>query len=70
MIAVAVYTDVSSEDLAHFLKDYDLGELLSYKGIAEGVENSNFIIHTKRGHFILTLYEKGSQRAISRSSLR
>jgi homoserine kinase type II len=57
-MAVAVYTDVSSEDLAHFLTDYDLGELLSYKGIAEGVENSNFIIHTKRGYFILTLYEK------------
>ena len=55
---MAVYTDVSSEDLAHFLTDYDLGELLSYKGIAEGVENSNFIIHTKRGYFILTLYEK------------
>jgi homoserine kinase type II len=55
---VAVYTDVSAEDLAKFLADYDLGELLSYKGIAEGVENSNFIVHTRRGYFILTLYEK------------
>jgi homoserine kinase type II len=55
---VAVYTDVSGEDLAKFLADYDLGELLSYKGIAEGVENSNFIVHTRRGYFILTLYEK------------
>jgi len=55
---VAVYTDVSAEDLAGFLAAYDLGELLSYKGIAEGVENSNFIVHTRRGHFILTLYEK------------
>jgi homoserine kinase type II len=55
---VAVYTDVSTEDLAAFLAGYDLGELLSYKGIAEGVENSNFIVHTRRGHFILTLYEK------------
>jgi homoserine kinase type II len=55
---VAVYTDVSAEDLAKFLADYDLGELLSYKGIAEGVENSNFIVHTRRGCFILTLYEK------------
>jgi homoserine kinase type II len=55
---VAVYTDVSSEDLAAFLADYDVGELLSYKGIAEGVENSNFLVHVSSGHFILTLYEK------------
>jgi homoserine kinase type II len=55
---MAVYTDVSAEDLADFLRDYDLGELLSYKGIAEGVENSNFLVHTSRGNFILTLYEK------------
>jgi len=55
---MAVYTDVSAEDLADFLADYDLGELLSYKGIAEGVENSNFLVHTTAGYFILTLYEK------------
>ena len=55
---MAVYTDVSAEDLADFLRDYDLGELLSYKGIAEGVENSNFLVHTTGGYFILTLYEK------------
>jgi homoserine kinase type II len=55
---MVVYTDVSAEDLADFLADYDLGELLSYKGIAEGVENSNFLVNTTRGHFILTLYEK------------
>src|SRR6476659_2241487 len=55
---MAVYTDVSAEDLADFLHQYDLGELLSYKGIAEGVENSNFLVHTTRGHYILTLYEK------------
>jgi homoserine kinase type II len=55
---VAVYTDVSVEDLSAFIADYDLGALLSYKGIAEGVENSNFLLHTERGYFILTLYEK------------
>jgi homoserine kinase type II len=55
---MAVYTDVSAEDLAAFIASYDLGELLSYKGIAEGVENSNFLLHTAAGHFILTLYEK------------
>jgi len=55
---MAVYTDVSSEDLARFLAGYDIGELLAYKGIAEGVENSNFLVHTSCGNFILTLYER------------
>jgi homoserine kinase type II len=55
---VAVYTDVAAEDLGDFLAGYDIGELLAYKGIAEGVENSNFLVHTSRGYFILTLYEK------------
>ena len=55
---MAVYTDVGAEELAAFLAAYDLGDLLAYKGIAEGVENSNFLLHTSRGYFILTLYEK------------
>src|SRR5215831_1323655 len=55
---MAVYTDVAAEDLARFLSTYDVGELLSYKGIAEGVENSNFLVHSGAGNFILTLYEK------------
>jgi len=55
---MAVYTDVAAEDLSPFLALYDIGQLLSYKGIAEGVENSNFLVHTSRGYFILTLYER------------
>jgi homoserine kinase type II len=55
---MAVYTDVAAEELAEFLSGYDIGELLSYKGIAEGVENSNFLLHTTAGYFFLTLYEK------------
>lgn len=55
---MAVYTDVAAEELAAFLVSYDIGELLSYKGIAEGVENSNFLLHTTRGSYFLTLYEK------------
>src|SRR6185312_8032784 len=55
---MAVYTDVTTDDLTRFLSGYDIGELLSYKGIAEGVENSNFLVHTSAGNFILTLYEK------------
>lgn len=55
---MAVYTDVSAEELDGFLANYDVGELLSYKGIAEGVENSNFLLHTSKGSYFLTLYEK------------
>jgi homoserine kinase type II len=55
---MAVYTDVGADELTRFLTGYELGELLSYKGIAEGVENSNFLVHTARGNYILTLYEK------------
>jgi homoserine kinase type II len=55
---MAVYTDVDDEELIAFLSAYDLGDLLSCKGIAEGVENSNFFLHTSAGNFILTLYEK------------
>jgi homoserine kinase type II len=55
---MAVYTDVAAEDLGPFLAGYDIGELMAYKGIAEGVENSNFLVHTSRGYFILTLYER------------
>ena len=52
---MAVYTDVTADDLTRFLADYDIGSLRSYKGIAEGVENSNFLVHTDTGNFILTL---------------
>src|SRR5579862_2710592 len=55
---MAVYTDVSDSDLRRFMDEYDLGEVLSCKGIAEGVENSNFLLRTSAGIFILTLYEK------------
>ncbi len=55
---MAVYTQVSAEALARFLSGYDHGELISAKGIAEGVENSNYLVDTTTGRFILTLYEK------------
>ena len=55
---MAVYTDVPEDALARFIADYDIGTVLSFKGIAEGVENSNFLLHTEAGYFILTLYEK------------
>ncbi len=55
---MAVYTQVADDELAAFLGAYDIGALVSYKGIAEGVENSNYFLQTERGSFILTLYEK------------
>lgn len=55
---MAVYTEVSDEELKAFIDRYDVGDLLSCKGIAEGVENSNFFIQTSQSPYILTLYEK------------
>ena len=55
---MAVYTDVPDDELRTFLADYALGEVISCKGIAEGVENSNFLLRTERGGYILTLYER------------
>jgi homoserine kinase type II len=55
---MAVYTQVSAEALTRFLARFDVGDLVSAKGIAEGVENSNYLVETTRDRFILTLYEK------------
>ena len=67
---MAVYTDVAAEDLTKFLAGYELGELLSYKGIAEGVENSNFLVHTGRATSSSRSTRSGSRPATSRSSSR
>ncbi|MBI4966535.1 MAG: homoserine kinase [Rhodospirillales bacterium] len=55
---MAVYTEVSDEELDAFLAQYDLGAVRALKGIAEGVENSNYLLQTETGRYILTLYEK------------
>ncbi|MCF4164713.1 homoserine kinase [Zavarzinia compransoris] len=55
---MAVYTEVDDVALAAFLAEYDLGDMLSLKGIAEGVENTNYLLETTRDRFILTLFEK------------
>ena len=59
---MAVYTDVSDEELEAFIGSYAIGALTSFKGIAEGVENSNYLVHTDGGRYILTLYEKRVRR--------
>ena len=55
---MAVYTNVSADEIASFIAEYDVGDVVSFKGIAEGVENSNFLLSTTKGNYILTLYEK------------
>ena len=59
---MAVYTEVSDDELLDYVAQYDVGDVLSCKGIAEGIENSNFLLTTDRGPFILTLYEKRVKR--------
>jgi len=55
---MAVYTDITDAELEAFLAGYDLGLPLAFKGIAEGVENSNFLLETEKGRYILTVYER------------
>ncbi len=55
---MAVYTQVPDDEMDAFIASYGLGELISCKGIAEGVENTNYLVQTQKGPFILTLYEK------------
>ena len=55
---MAVYTEVSDEEVINFVADYGIGDVVALKGIAEGVENSNYLLQTTMGSYILTLYEK------------
>ncbi len=59
---MAVYTEISDGELTGFLTQYDLGTVLSCKGIAEGIENSNYLLRTETGVYILTIYEKRVHR--------
>src|ERR1700712_4308006 len=60
---MAVYTDISDSELEGFLAQYDIGAPLAFKGIAEGVFNSNLLLETEGGRFILTLFEHGVEAA-------
>ncbi len=55
---MAVYTEITDEDVARFVAAYDIGQVVACKGIAEGIENTNYMLVTDGGPFILTLYEK------------
>ena len=60
---MAVYTDLSDDDLERVLDAYQLGQARTFKGIAEGVSNTNFLLETERGRFILTIFEKRTDPA-------
>jgi homoserine kinase type II len=55
---MAVYTEIADEEVQAFAAEYDIGRVVACKGIAEGIENSNFLLVTEQGPFILTLYER------------
>ena len=68
---MAVYTDIDDAALEALLTEYDLGPPLAFKGIAEGVENSNFLLETPAGRYILTVFEKRARpEEIGRASCR
>ena len=58
---MAIYTKLNEDNLKDFFSKYNLGKLISYKGIEEGIENTNYLIKTTEGKFILTIYEKRVQ---------
>src|SRR5215469_16810414 len=55
---MAVFTAVTDNQLAHWLRDYDLGDVVEFRGIQSGIENSNFFLTTTRGEYVLTIFEK------------
>ncbi len=54
---MAVFTSVTLDDLSQWIKQFPLGKALALKGIASGIENSNFFLTTERGEFVLTVFE-------------
>ena len=67
---MAVYTKLSEEELKKFFSKYNLGKLLDYKEIKEGIENTNYFIQTEKGKFILTLYEKRVEKTFFKIQFR
>ena len=55
---MAVHTDVLDQEIAGFVSGYALGSVVASKGIAEGVENMNYLLAATSATYILTLYEK------------
>jgi len=54
---MAVYTPLSQDEILSLLKDYSLGDLVSFDGIEQGVSNTNYHLFTSQNRFVLTLFE-------------
>jgi len=61
---MSVYTELTHENISYILEDYSLGRLLSFEGIAAGIENSNFFIDTEQGRFVLTVFERMNEQEL------
>ena len=55
---MAVYTKISKAELNNFFKNYEISNITRFFGIKEGIENTNYLVKTKKNKFILTIYEK------------
>ena len=55
---MAVYTKLNTKDVLNIIETYDLGNLTQFQGIKEGIENTNYLIHTTQGKYVLTIFEK------------
>ena len=61
---MSVYTIVSESEIQRFLEHYTIGELVSYEGVGEGIENTNYFVDTSNGKYVLTLFEQMSTQEI------
>src|SRR5690606_2287299 len=61
---MAVFTHVSHDDARQLLTRYDIGELVSLRGITAGIENTNYFLTTTQGEFVLTLFEVLTEREL------
>ena len=59
---MAIYTKINTKDIRSIEKKYNLGKIIFFKGIKKGIENTNYLLKTKNGKFILTLFEKRVQK--------
>ena len=59
---MAVYTKISKRDVSSLVNDYQINEVKKFQGIKKGIENTNYLLKTKKNKFILTIFEKRVQK--------
>ncbi len=55
---MAVYTKIDTKDISYINKKFNIEKILRFKGIKQGIENTNYLLRSKNKKFILTLFEK------------